>query len=92
MPGAGQGLSLTATLCAPLSGGEARTERIEIPGTAPAMHCDYCLSPLTGAAPDFFAPGLQPAVAAAAIATPPPATYPRFALQRSQTPRGPPQA
>jgi hypothetical protein len=54
MPGSSDGFAFTAMLCAPLSAPDAprAKERIEFPGVPHAQaHCDFCVSPLLGAAP-----------------------------------------
>jgi hypothetical protein len=93
MPGDGNALSITASLCIPAAGpvdGNARTEQIEIPGTSHALQCEYCLSPMSG-------PPCQPGPAESRLATDfasaparPEAPHCRFALDRAQIPRAPP--
>jgi hypothetical protein len=97
MPGTGTGFSLTATLCNAPATGAPGIEIIEIPGTgAPssihAAHCDYCLTPVLGAA--FTLPALSPPTAIDSGAPRARADAPvsRFALERAQIPRGPPLA
>ena len=93
MPGNGNALSITASLCAPGGGADdTGTEQIELPGTAHAMECEYCLSPLPG-------PPLLLVTADAPLAhdfQPLPAQllapHSRFALDRAQIPRAPPRA
>ena len=93
MAGDGNVPSITATLCIAVGGavdGKTRTEQIEIPGTAHAAHCEYCLSPLSGPPP-----ALVPADSRLAITFDPlparlDAPHSRFALDRTQIPRAPP--
>ena len=93
MPGDGYALSITATLCMPAGGGDDTvTEQIELPGTAHAMQCEYCLSPLSGpllllvTADAPLSQDFQPARAQLL------APHSRFALDRTQIPRAPPRA
>jgi hypothetical protein len=56
MPGSSEGFGFVAVLCSPQIAGEARvvTDRFELPGSPEAHarpHCDFCVSPLLGAAP-----------------------------------------
>lgn len=91
MPGMSAGTSLTAVMCAsPAS--NAGTERIEIPGTASAPHCDFCLTTLLG--PPSVQPQIAENVAAAVeiFSTRADAPASRFALLRAQIPRAPPLA
>jgi hypothetical protein len=91
MPGTGAGFSLTAMLCnAPATG--VRFETIEIPGTAVASHCDYCMVPVLGTG--FTAPTIQKPIATSFRILPQrlDAPHSRFALQRAQIPRAPPLA
>lgn len=97
MPGAGEGFSLSAAMCNAPSTGAPRSETIEIPGAdaptaAAAMHCDFCLVPVLGAA--FSLPTVQPPAAIAFVSLPARTDAPvsRFALDRAQTPRAPPLA
>jgi hypothetical protein len=93
MPGANPGMSLTAAMCNPLTvDGPGSSEIIEIPGAAPLVHCEYCVVPVAGPLPDFVVLGMSPAASVGATAATPPTNYSRFALQRSQSPRGPPLA
>ena len=93
MPGDGNALSITAALCLPAGGaGDTGTEQIEIPGTAHAMQCEYCLSPLSG--PPLLlvtadAPLAQDFQSSPAHLLAP---HSRFALARAQIPRAPPSA
>jgi hypothetical protein len=95
MPGDGNPLSISATLCLPAgtrADTNARTEQIEIPGTAHAQQCEYCALPL--AAPAFPPP--MPDTRVAGILEIPEigaqAPHSRFALDRAQIPRAPPAA
>ena len=96
MPGTGEGFSLTAAMCNAPATGAPRAEIIEIPGAdapqAAAMHCDFCLVPVLGAA--FVSPALQTSDKILSVALPPGVDAPvsRFALSRAQIPRAPPLA
>lgn len=97
MPGAGEGFSITAALCNAPSTGAPRSEIIEIPGadvplTAAAMHCDFCLAPVSGSA--FASPALQTCekILVAPLPARVDAPVSRFALARAQIPRAPPLA
>jgi hypothetical protein len=85
MPGS---TSLTAMLC----GSQARSERIDIPGAAPLVHCDDCLLPMLGAPPTLSAAWSPPSPGdhSAIVTTTGP--HSRFALVRAQIPRAPPAA
>jgi hypothetical protein len=95
MPGAGNPLSLSATLCQPAGApadGDARTEQVEIPGTAHAQQCEYCALPLAAPA---FAPPMRDTRVASVFEIPQvgaQAPHSRFALDRAQIPRAPPAA
>jgi hypothetical protein len=94
MPGDGNALSITATLCVPAGPVDenGRTEQIEIPGAAHAMHCEYCVSPASGP-PALLATVNTPL--AGVVELPPAqleAPHSRFALDRAQIPRAPPRA
>jgi hypothetical protein len=95
MPGDGNPLRIAATLCVPVvapADGIPRTEQIEIPGTAHAQQCEYCLSPLAG--PAFQLPAGNVLVAGRFDVPRAGAEAPhsRFALVRAQIPRAPPAA
>ena len=97
MPGSSAGMMLTASLCNAPATGNPGTEIIQIDGAgmpagAGVMHCDYCLTPVMGAA--FAFPVVQSA-ALAAFEVPTErqdAPGPRFARDRAHSPRAPPLA
>jgi hypothetical protein len=100
MPGDGNALSITATLCLPAGpvgpvgplDDNARTEQIEIPGAGHTAHCEYCVSPASG--PPVF-PATAHIPPASDVDIPPAQTeapHSRFALDRAQIPRAPPRA
>ena len=94
MPGDGNPLSISAQLCIPASdpGDGTRTEQIELPGTAHAVQCEYCLLTLAGPACHQATPEARlarvPQISPARLDAP----YSRFALERAQIPRAPPSA
>lgn len=90
MPGAMMGTTLTAAMCSSPAA-PAGTERIEIPGTAPVPHCDFCLTTLLG--PPSVQPPLasRAAVVAEILSERADAPTSRFALVRAQIPRAPPR-
>jgi hypothetical protein len=97
MPGDGNALSITATLCLPAGpvgplDENARTEQIEIPGAGHTAHCEYCVSPASGPPASLSAANVP---LARDVDIPPAqmeAPHSRFALDRAQIPRAPPRA
>jgi hypothetical protein len=95
MPGGASGI--TAMMCSPsvlLSEGATeagRIEVLEIPGSAPPAHCDFCLAAWSGAALAWKMPGLSFAAPSEPVLAPLPA-WPGQVPLRAQSPRGPPLA
>jgi hypothetical protein len=84
MPGGGT--TLAAVLCSTQG---LETERIDIPGSALSMQCDFCLLPAFAAPPAESAEGVAARVATLPSWAPETLAH-RFELLRAQTARAPP--
>ncbi len=82
------GTSLAAAMCSTLG---MPTELIEVPGTTPQLHCDYCVAPAVGASPALPAgPVLERGVEPSRRTHDTPRL--RLPLDRAHPARGPPLA